>query len=209
MTSDKPNRNKIVQWSITFPKSGDMTKEQFRELLPPHNYYGCCVEQHEDGTDHLHVGLVLKHGISQSNFKKWFSRKLPNDWKRIQFKPTRNFMNWRDYLKKEDANFLEIDDRKKKSEIQISPKDFFRKMEEERQEISARTIEINHCNYATNIAKRLFDAWKKKVLDGTYTQEEFDNKWESYYAMYVRGSKFSWEMFNLQYLKPDGTLSDM
>ncbi len=98
------NRNKITNFSITFSQSKDMGKEEFTKSFPPYKRAICAQELHEDGGNHLHLGLILKHGINKTAMLKWIKTKYPNDFKRIDVEGTRNLAWWDDYCKKEDAN---------------------------------------------------------------------------------------------------------
>jgi hypothetical protein len=69
--------------------------------------------------------------------------------------------------------------------------------------------ETYQCNLGTNSCKKLYNVWKHRLADGTYTQEEFDNKWNSYYSDYYRWYENIWYRYNLQHCLPDGTLSEM
>lgn len=89
------NRNRITKWFITFPHSGDLTPSGFIWKL----FTECGVlsvagvkETHEDGiTPHLHINvhLVNKYGLSKSNMLLKIKRLFPDDYKRIDIKPTR------------------------------------------------------------------------------------------------------------------------
>lgn len=104
------NRNKIKQWSITFPQSGVVSREDFAKSFPPMERCLCSQEEHEDGNPHLHLGLILKKPLSKSNLLKWISKKWPNDYKRIDVQGTRSIECWNDYISKEDVDKYEYCD---------------------------------------------------------------------------------------------------
>lgn len=101
------NRNPIKQWEVTFPQSGQMSKEEFILKFPPTDYLIICTEEHKDGGLHLHCGLKFKKPLTHSKLIKWISAKFPDDWKRIHISPIKNWEAWQDYCKKEDAEFIE------------------------------------------------------------------------------------------------------
>ncbi len=101
------NNNKLKQWFITYPQSGDETREGLIEKLPPTSYSITCKEAHEDGKPHLHAGIKLKHGISKSNLRKWIEKKFPEACQRIDYHAIRSFTHARNYCKKEDPETVE------------------------------------------------------------------------------------------------------
>ena len=102
----KRNGNGIKQWCITFPKlnlNGYVTdKLKFAESFPPAVYSICCSEDHADGTEHLHLGLVLVHEISKPMMLKYIEAKFPKNFHRIEIEAARNIAHWDNYCKKED-----------------------------------------------------------------------------------------------------------
>ncbi len=104
---EKHNGHKCTQWFITYPKSGDETKEGLIEKLPICVYSIVCKEAHQDGSPHLHAGIKLKHGLSKSNLRRWIENKWPDACQRIDYKPIRSFTHARDYCKKEDPEYIE------------------------------------------------------------------------------------------------------
>jgi len=101
------NRNPIKQWEVTFPQSGQMSKEEFIRKFPPTDYVISCTEEHKDGGLHLHSGFKFKKGITHSKLIKWLTANFPEDWKRIHVSPIKNWECWQNYCKKEDPNFYE------------------------------------------------------------------------------------------------------
>ncbi len=97
-----------MTWSITFPQSGSVSKEDFLKSFPPRIYAGICVEEHEDGKPHLHLGIKLIKGITKHKLLEWIENKFPDDYKRINIQATRSLVNWIDYIKKEDPDFIEV-----------------------------------------------------------------------------------------------------
>lgn len=100
------NRNPILQWFITFPKSGDVSKIAFSDFLTkvkPIQYLKAVSETHSDGTPHLHVIVKFKKGITKSQFLNEIQLSYPNDNKRIQVEPIRSLDHTIDYIDKEDT----------------------------------------------------------------------------------------------------------
>lgn len=112
MKKAKRNGNPIKQWALTFPQSGDVTKQEFIEKFPPREYAACTQELHKDGNPHLHATIILKRAITKPKMKNWIEARFPNDWKRIWFEGTKWPEKWGDYCFKEDPNWLIIDNRK-------------------------------------------------------------------------------------------------
>jgi len=102
----KPNRNKCVQWEITFPHSGDICDSKFHEYFPPSVYSICAKEQHANEEPHLHLGLKLKKPISKTNLLNYIEKKFPEDFKRINISQIQNWQNWDDYCAKEVVPFI-------------------------------------------------------------------------------------------------------
>ena len=105
-----PNRNPIKQYFITFPQSGDVSKEDFyrkHQVLGDIAYAKCALESHEDGQPHLHLLLILKKGITKSKMLTFYKDAYPNDNLRIDIAPIRNISASLDYLEKEDDQCLE------------------------------------------------------------------------------------------------------
>jgi len=107
------NRNKIKQYFVTFPQSGLYTKTGFLDSLPPVEYAIIAQEEHENGGYHLHASIKLLKPISKSCFLKWFEKKYPMDYKRIDVQPTRVLKSAEDYIKKEDPEPLIVDNSSK------------------------------------------------------------------------------------------------
>lgn len=112
------NRHPIVQWSLTFPRWRE-SKEECKKNLPPYKELIIAREEHDDKEElkeesgyHLHVGMILKKGITFSNMKKWMEEKYPEDNKRIKFEPVKNWKNWIDYCRKEDPKPLIVKEKK-------------------------------------------------------------------------------------------------
>lgn len=101
------NRNKCKQWFITYPQSGEETRDEFMKKLPPIDYIIICKEAHDDGSPHLHAALRLKHGLSKARLRKWIEAKWPLACQRIDYKPIRSFGHARDYCMKEDPKCVE------------------------------------------------------------------------------------------------------
>lgn len=103
------NRNPIKQVFVTFPRSGEVTREQLGEAVMQLNpqYYKCVRETHEDGDPHLHMLLQLKQPKTKAFILKVFKEKYPDNNKSIDVKPVRSLSKTMEYIKKEDTNPLE------------------------------------------------------------------------------------------------------
>ena len=120
----KGTKNAVKQWEITFPKSGDIAvRDSFHEFFPPSDYSICCQELHSDGTLHLHLGLILKKGITKSKLLEWIMEKFPNDYKRIHISGIRSMTHWQDYCRKEDPNVFERGSLEKKKMSRYTEQD--------------------------------------------------------------------------------------
>lgn len=102
------NRNPVKSWAITFPQSGDVERKDFTETFPPFHACLCARELHQDGGNHLHLGIKLKKGVTKKTLLNWIAKKWPNDYMRIDVQATRSIQQWGDYLKKEDPDTFEI-----------------------------------------------------------------------------------------------------
>lgn len=89
------NRNRIMKWFMTFPHSGEVSPSEFIwKLFTEEGVLSVAGvrETHEDGvTPHLHINVHLcdKYGLSKSNMLLKIQRVFPDDYKRIDIKPTR------------------------------------------------------------------------------------------------------------------------
>lgn len=102
------NRNPIKQVFITFPQSGEVSKQDFLTTLlrfEP-DYYKIGQEKHKDGQPHLHCVVRFKNKFSIPFMIKYFSEVYPNDYKRIDFQPIRSIKHAINYTEKEDTNPL-------------------------------------------------------------------------------------------------------
>lgn len=127
------NRNPVKQWEITFPKViPSVTKDTFHTYFPPAEYSICCLEEHKDGTPHLHLGIKLIKGITHAKLIKWLEAKFPDDWKRIHVSPIRSWDHFNDYCKKEDPTpFLQGQLEKKKTKLQKEMEELFAQAKKE------------------------------------------------------------------------------
>lgn len=103
------NRNKVKNWAITFPQSGDVSRQGFVDSMPLADAYVCVMETHIEGGVHLHLGITLKHGLSKSNLLKWVKNKWENDYKRIDIQAVRSIRQWTEYIMKEDPEPLVLE----------------------------------------------------------------------------------------------------
>lgn len=111
------NRHAIKTWSITFPRSGDVGREEFAGMFPPADEVICSREEHKDGGYHLHLAIRLKKGITKVKLLRWISVKFPEDYKRIDVQATRSMRCWEDYITKEDSEAYRFIDESVKSKI--------------------------------------------------------------------------------------------
>lgn len=98
------NGNPLKQWFITFPQSGSIEKHLLHTYFPPSTFVLTAKEDHEDGSPHLHMVIILTRGISKPTMKRWVEVKFPNDYKRIYHKPVESLQSVIDYCKKEDPS---------------------------------------------------------------------------------------------------------
>lgn len=112
------NRNKCVQWEITFPHSGDICDSKFHEYFPPSVYSICAKEHHANGEPHLHLGLKLKKGISEKHIREYIIKKFPDDYKRINYSRIQNWSAWDDYCAKEVVPFIRGSRTKEKTPLE-------------------------------------------------------------------------------------------
>lgn len=101
--SKKRNPNKIAQWFITFPQSGDLKREEFAKSLPPSDFIKVVQETHKDGGFHLHAICILKTPLSKPNLMKTLAKKYPGDSKKIDYESVRSISHSAVYLDKEDT----------------------------------------------------------------------------------------------------------
>lgn len=103
------NRNPVKNWSITFPQSGEVEREEFVDTFPPCTKAICSMERHEDGNPHLHLGIALKKPLTKAKLLKWIQAKYPDDYKRIDVQATRSIECWSDYISKEDPDAYRVE----------------------------------------------------------------------------------------------------
>lgn len=101
------NRNPIKHYFVTFPQSGQITRNQFFDVLnfKPLDYYLVALESHADGNPHMHAVLAYKKGVTRAQFLKQLKLQYPEDYKRIKIESWRTLKT--DYLRKEDETPLE------------------------------------------------------------------------------------------------------
>jgi len=102
MSQPKRNGHGVVQYFLTFPQSGSVTKQQFAEAMPPNEYVLVHEERHEDGNPHLHMSIKLCHKKTKPKFIDWLTRVFPMDFHRIKVEPTRSVERVENYNGKED-----------------------------------------------------------------------------------------------------------
>lgn len=105
--SQKQNRHKIKQWFFTFPKSGDLTRQEFINSLMEFGeaeFAKCVQETHKDGSKHLHAIYKFQNGVTKTSILKYLKDEYPNDWKRIHLEPVRSMLKAQQYVEKEDTS---------------------------------------------------------------------------------------------------------
>ncbi len=103
------NRNTIKMWFVTMPHSMEYTPDTLvdkiwgpRERLL--EAFSGCKETHADGvTPHIHLNVRLKVKVSGTTLLNRLRVIFPGDYKRIDFRPTREHYDKADYLFKEDV----------------------------------------------------------------------------------------------------------
>ena len=102
------NRNPVKQWFITFPRWNEYEDIKVFEGMAPKSKWGYVVkESHEDGGIHYHLMLKLAKGITKSKMLAYWQDKFPNDYKRIDVEPTKDFRAAHAYLQKEKLDVYE------------------------------------------------------------------------------------------------------
>lgn len=113
------NRHPIKNFFITFPKSGEVSKQDFYEFLAKQRIIdGILIaqEEHEDGTPHLHAVVKYSQGITKTALLLRCKQQYPNEYKRIDLKGVKNMRASVNYLRTPekdkivDTNPLEIGD---------------------------------------------------------------------------------------------------
>jgi len=102
------NRNPVCQWFITFPRWNEYEDiKQFEKLAPKSKWGYVVKESHEDGGIHYHLMLKLNKGITKSKMLEYWKNTCPNDYKRIDCEPTKDFRSAYNYLGKEQLDVYE------------------------------------------------------------------------------------------------------
>jgi len=102
------NRNPVKQWFITFPRWNEYPEIKTFEQISPKSKWGYVVkESHEDGGIHYHLMLKLAKGITKSKMLEFWKASFPNDYKRIDVEPTKDFRAAHNYLQKEQLEVYE------------------------------------------------------------------------------------------------------
>lgn len=108
MTSN--NRNKTLQWFVTFPRCTNLSSCNREELgtfahkFPPYEWVYVVCEKHDEPGDpdsHYHMSIKFIKGITHSKLLDWIKLQWPDDWKRIHIAPTRSLIKTVQYMKKE------------------------------------------------------------------------------------------------------------
>jgi len=102
------NRNPVSQWFITFPRWQEYDDiKQFQGMSPESKWGYAVKESHEDGGIHYHLMLKLKKGMTKSKMLAYWTKMFPNDYKRIDIEPTKDFRAAHKYLQKEQLDVYE------------------------------------------------------------------------------------------------------
>lgn len=108
--SESQDRNPFKWLFYTFPKCGEVTRQDIVDVLASQyqtDFYCVSAETHKDGTPHLHALINYRKPISKAKILKILKNKYPNDWKRQQFGRIRkNSTPWHahQYILKEDPD---------------------------------------------------------------------------------------------------------
>lgn len=97
---DSVNRSAKLGWFITFPRSGDLTKDQFLRGLKKLFAVDCaCIvtEPHKDGEPHLHAQIRLKTSLTKIHVLQPIQKAWPDASKRIHVKAVPP-KSWKDQL---------------------------------------------------------------------------------------------------------------
>lgn len=104
------NRNPVSSLFITFPKWEEDKRayllDQFENMYPT-NYARICQELHSDGSPHYHLAVKLKTPVSYRQVLNSYKDLYPEDNKRIDVQPLKNWKQSLAYLAKEDSEFIE------------------------------------------------------------------------------------------------------
>lgn len=113
---DYGNRNGCVQWFFTFPRWVQYPDIKiFKTFFKDAKWAKVVMESHEEPDDdlsrnsmiHYHISMVLNHKLTKSQFKKKMEALFPNDYKRIDFEPTRDREAVLSYLEKQELECYE------------------------------------------------------------------------------------------------------
>jgi len=99
--ADIKHRNAVKSFFITFPKSGDITKNQFYDdFASTYSVEKAVValESHKDGTPHIHLAVVLKDKQTKNIILKYMQKQYPEDYKRIDIQGMRSWTESFRYL---------------------------------------------------------------------------------------------------------------
>lgn len=112
---ENKNRHGVYQWFITWSRWGPYTFAEVIDKLPPTKWCYIVEEDHEDPDKdvernsmiHLHASVVFKHEIAFHKLRRWIEKTWPDDYKRIDYEPTKSFKDALDYCRKESLEFME------------------------------------------------------------------------------------------------------
>lgn len=108
------NRNPCLSFFTTFPQWKVCEKQDLFDILEQAidtEYLMLAEETHEDGNPHFHSIFKLKAKQTYKHIIDLLKNEFPDDYKRIDVQPLKNWNQSIDYLCKEDANPLETGDK--------------------------------------------------------------------------------------------------
>lgn len=150
----KSNRNAVQRFFITIPKSEERPRDFILNNSPPLTYYLCALEQHEDGSPHLHALIILKNKLTKAKLLKYLQTRMPECSKRLDVQVCVSAKHVIDYIKKEDASPEEV------GTVSLGRSSIY-SMNEQRQ-VKARQ---RNANRAKNLPTSRDDLWMESVLD--------------------------------------------
>lgn len=108
-----PNRNPVRSFFITFPQ-WEEDKQGIHDLVSGSfkcSYICTCQEAHADGGIHYHILVKLEEAQTKASLLKRLKELFPNDYKRIDVQPLKNWKQSLSYVSKEDGDLLEMGDK--------------------------------------------------------------------------------------------------
>lgn len=153
------SNNPRSQYFITIPQSGDLVRD-LSDKLPPTTYMLSAMEEHEDGSPHLHILIKLRSGLSKAKFLSYLKHKFPDDYKRIDVSIVQKDENMKyveDYCRKEDPNVFIIGSYgkiKKRPTLKVILKNFKNRDSTEQEDMFQETIDSLPDLYFLSVYRR-------------------------------------------------------